>query len=500
MSRSLALAFAVALAAAACRPKTEPAAPPTPPAAAPAADLPSAPSPVVAIAEAPSPVAAPAAPSATEADVRQLLDAWQKAQNEGAYSLYASLYANRMTGIRRVGHVARGFGKAAWLADRKRMFGRAMQVGVADVRVTLAGATPQVRFTQTFETGNFKDTGEKVLTLVNEAGQWRIAKEEMLTSTVLDGQLPPQPVAPEQAALVIQAHGQTWLTLGTQEIARAEGKAEAVEIGSPAVAKKALPAAHQPKGWLGRDVVVYAATGKACEGQVAEVAVLARVVPHFAQVQEWQDAKVKPAASEIALQIWDLGADSAVVAARVKPYDLAGNDAACTGALFGRAATLPPPVLLGRDQTKAGAMREAGLAAMRAEAAYLAIGRDFVAEVEPPRPVHWDQFEHSKAEVTGFEGHGQRLVVTHAKAGGGCGGFFGEYLAVWLAQPGQPDVWRLQLASQPKDGADEVPQAAVDVDGDGVFELLSPSVVWRRQGATWRPWRGLNVPNYDCPC
>jgi hypothetical protein len=118
--------------------------------------------------------------------VRALVDAWVQAQNAGNFAAYSSLYAERFTGIKRVGHRARRYDtRAQWLADRKKMFAQPMtvQASLEGMRANAGGMA--VRVHQRFASGSFADAGYKVLELVEQPdGALRITREEMLASLV----------------------------------------------------------------------------------------------------------------------------------------------------------------------------------------------------------------------------------------------------------------------------------------------------------------------------
>jgi len=136
---------------------------------------------------------------------------------------------------------------------------------------------------------------------------------------------------------------------------------------------------------------------------------------------------------------------------------------------------------------------------MRKTMYHQAIQKTYAGEVEPPRPLHWDQYDRAIASVTSFEGPGERLVATRARAGAACGGFWGEMVAVWVARP-RGEWFVLQLASDPRLGDARLPEVAADTDGDGVPELVGPDQVWRKAGTTYRPALTLPIPDFDCPC
>jgi ketosteroid isomerase-like protein len=118
-------------------------------------------------------------------DAEALLAAWLAAQNRGDYPAYQALYADRFTGVRRSGVKIRRFDRAGWMADRTRMFKKPMVVAAEALVVIAHGAQTHLFFTQTFEQGTYKDTGRKWMALERTAGGMRIAREEMLDSTLI---------------------------------------------------------------------------------------------------------------------------------------------------------------------------------------------------------------------------------------------------------------------------------------------------------------------------
>lgn len=132
--------------------------------------------------------AAPAAPvtgAPTEKQATDLLAKWVAAQNAGDADAYQTMYAATFEGVRRSGKKATTFDRAGWIADRTKMFKKPMQVAATGATVTMAGAKATVRFTQTWGSGSYRDTGTKEIVLVLDAAEPRIAREEMLDSKVL---------------------------------------------------------------------------------------------------------------------------------------------------------------------------------------------------------------------------------------------------------------------------------------------------------------------------
>lgn len=474
-------------AAAADGPAAAQAAPPEAPAAALAA----------AATAAVAPAAAATAVQAVEiTEARALVDAWLEAQNKGDFDAYQRLYAQRMTGVRRSGEVAKSFARAGWMADRRRMFAKQMQVTASDVQIS-PGPTAAVSLTQQFASGNFSDVGPKRLVLVREGGAVRIAREEMLASQVLDGAQPAEPVPAEQLAIALRGGDQLWLAVAPAGAAQGDGALRLWSREGPATASRPGSWPEALQGWRDRDVVLYGPAGEVCRAQVEAAELVAQVVPHFGRVQSWKGEDGTPPASDkdIAQEIFDQAGAARVLGAKLKP-----TRGDCRGAVWGRASNLAPAVIYDRADMPASALRVAAEAALRGLEKYKKFQREFVEQVPAPRAAFWDLHGGAKADVTVLVGGGRQVALVHAQAGEVCGGFGAELLTAWDVKALPGGEVKLRLISDER-GADlQLPVTAADVDGDGEPELIAPRQIWRRAGATWRPATTWALPYFDCPC
>ncbi len=107
-------------------------------------------------------------PEIDSARVKATVEAWAKSQNEGNFEDYKGLYAERFTGVKRVGPKVSQFDRKGWLKDRERMFKKKVTVTLEDMNVHTVSNSAVVRVTQTWASGTFKDTGPKQLVLVPE--------------------------------------------------------------------------------------------------------------------------------------------------------------------------------------------------------------------------------------------------------------------------------------------------------------------------------------------
>lgn len=124
-------------------------------------------------------------PEGGEEEARDLVEAWVEAQNGRDFARYAALYAAEFRGVRRSGKKVVELDQAGWLADRKRMFGKPMQVVVEDLVIGRDGDAVTATFTQTWSSGTYSDRGPKRMHLEVRAGALRIVREEMLDSQLL---------------------------------------------------------------------------------------------------------------------------------------------------------------------------------------------------------------------------------------------------------------------------------------------------------------------------
>jgi hypothetical protein len=126
-----------------------------------------------------------------------LVEKWRVAQNRGDFDAYRALYAAGFVGVRRSGARTVSFDRDGWLRDRARMFKKPMRVDVAELKTARTPTGWQASFIQTFQSGDWRDRGEKRLALVDESGELRIAREELVASERLPPGGAPAPTKPK---------------------------------------------------------------------------------------------------------------------------------------------------------------------------------------------------------------------------------------------------------------------------------------------------------------
>ncbi len=455
-----------------------------------------------------TPDAAPPAPTVTAraelsaSDAQAVVDAWVRAQNGGDFAAYQALYAQRFTGVKRAGPRVTRFDRAGWMTDRGVMFRSAMSVAMRDVTVSTGPDGATVRFTQDFSQGRFHDTGPKVIELVREGGALRIAREEMLASSLVAG--PNTPAAPTPGTLMpIFSYGDrrfVMLAAAPDDGSWATGDATLVSRATQdVVTRRAVRVEALPEALRALDGVAirtYHAEGAGCEATLGARAILGRVDVHFGVEQMWQGEQPDgthgaPASdAQVASDAW---AQSEGGYALVAELDGSCGD----GALWARVAAMPEAPRFVESDAPAVMMR-AALARVRALPAWTALQRDYRAN--GGTSTAWDSHASSslpQVHVWQVEGSPRRFVVVQMRtAVGGCAEFSGALTVVFEANA----AGALTLRSDGTNPGSFEPTAATDLDGDGVPEFLTEHGYVRTVGTVFREVSAWVVPSHDCDC
>lgn len=371
------------------------------------------------------------------------------------------------------------------------MFARPMRVSAAQLslRVTPGGAN--VEFEQTWSSATYRDVGVKRLVIIPTREAPRIAREEMQSSVTAG------PEARPATGDLLLVHRDGLILSATPDTSWASTPARLKTPGrvvTREVDENRLPAALRT--WKGRSVRAFSADGSECVAEVAGFSLRAEVVPHFGMEQHWRGELGQPPADpqEIANEVWDLAANGGrVVIGRLEPP--------CSGSLWAlpQEKTLP---IIARDAPAAPELRDAVLRSFRASRNHQQIQKEFVAGGREQHQL-WDMSEPDALRLFVFAAPGKPPVVTvSAKAGTGCGDFYGALSAVFVARAaGKP---QLELVDEPS--ALE-PLAVFDLDGDGSFEILfapepasDERSLWRSRAKGGSLMELFAIPNLDCPC
>src|SRR5215207_6993181 len=221
---------------------------------------------------------------ASGAKLEALVERWRSAQNSGDFAAYEQLYAKRFVGIKRVGQQTFRFDRKRWLLDRKGMFAHKPEITTRELTMVDLGKTAVVRFEQTFASKSFKDVGTKQLVLLEEDGELRIGREELLTSLVTGGA---GVVEFPDFAFVVHHGGRAFALLERRD-AEPGAATEFVDFESalsPLTSEQALPSSR--RALTQRQLTLYGEGGEVCRSRVARVITLSLAIPHFGQRQQW---------------------------------------------------------------------------------------------------------------------------------------------------------------------------------------------------------------------
>jgi ketosteroid isomerase-like protein len=409
---------------------------------------------------APSPAPGPAKPTPAsppgiaESRARALVSSWLQAQNSGDFAAYSALYAERLTGIKRVGAQARSFARAAWLEDRQRMFQNPMTVDASNVQVFPGIGSVAITFQQSWESGTFKDVGPKQLIVVEQGDALKIAREEMLSSVVLSSRRSQQASAATGFRFVVDG----LVVLGAAGEGWSQGPYRLIER-DPFIAERdaqltALPPEHA--GVVGKPVELYSASGS-CTATIGTLKIQVGVTPHFGVTQQWEDSfgdvGRKASDAEIARDVFGMA----------QGWLVAELEGECRGdyARLGGAATIQLRAAEPDEALKRGTRREQmKLASWKKEQERYRSENGATGD--------WDRHGTYNNKVAVFDDAraNRRIVVIAALAGEGCGEWTGSHTAVFSVDSG--GAYRLLGELE---GYFEA-SAAFDLDGDGQIELL----------------------------
>lgn len=411
-----------------------------------------------------------------ESEVRAVFDQWLKAQNDSDFAAYEATYARKFEGIKRVGAKTSKFDRDGWVKDRARMFKKKMNVTADEVKIATSGKTAVVTFTQTWESGTFKDVGPKQLVIAQDASGLRIAREEMMSSTVVGAASNAAPYNPDQAASVIEKGQFVVLKPSAGDLGVGPIRPESRAYS----ATRAVDPAKWPqaKTWDGRKMEVYGPSGKVCDTTVESVEILTRAYPHFGDVGHWDSEKRSDA--YVAEQIWGLAGDQALVVAR-----LADAKKCASGVWAKPAGSAATPIA---EVKIDGDLRAKVKKQFQALPGYAAILGEFKGDGGEGDV--W--YDDSLFEIRRFGDY----ATVYAQGGMGCGQFYGEIWAIFEIRGDD-----LVVLSDPRNPGHLIrPAAAPDTDGDGKPEFFGDRAIATPVGTVWRVTQPLDVPYFDCPC
>lgn len=409
----------------------------------------------------------------TPESANKVLDHWLRTQNEGNFSAYSKLYAQKFVGVKRAGPRVTRYDHDGWLKDRGRLFDKPMQVTAAQIDIAVFGTTAEIQFSQKWKSGSYEDVGSKRLLLVWNDDAFEIAREEMLESEVVGS-----PSDREAGNLYFLVSGGLELAgvpapkgRGDVQLIRPSTGQAVWEARAPLDEQTLDPDVRRLKGMLVR-------VDNQCEAKITGFELTSRVTPHFGQTNQWTCFASPPDCTptpdpEIAAQVFDMGKQAVV--------------ALLDGCHEGRVARLSSaPRLI--ESTSPG---NRGLESVAREA--FAQLREVNTGDEPG----WWKAHLAVTSFVHPTSH-QELVVASSSNRQGCNGAR-AFLQVWTVVDGK-------LSPLSSSFRDATARRAFDADADGSLELLLESN--EPDGTEWILWdpetgrdRLTQSFSYrDCPC
>jgi len=423
--------------------------------------------------------------------VRAFVGRWAAAQNAHDFAAYSALYAERFSGLKRVGSYAKRFDRRGWLKDREPMLQGSSSVRVSELQVTPTPGAARVVFKQDFSAPGFQDSGQKELFLLAQGTSIVISREEMLVSRVALS-------APPASGALFAFHRDGIVLESVVAPSALPAKPRLVARQSDdvyVVAASVTPTEvdESTRGWLGRSVTVYAKDGTRCSGAVARFELRVAVVPHFGMIQTWngEAGQPKASASQIATEIWN-------VAREDERFVVGVLDHACHGqwATEGAAAWLPA-------RPAPAPLRASAIAAFKALPRYRELQAGFVTENSDTEHA-WEEVDGELTVVQVRSATEPALVIVSARAGSGCNSFSGALTAIWRVAAGGA----LELRQVIDSGSDLMQtHGAIDAGGGAGLALLTgpdglQDAVWALQPTATGYERRLlfSTAFWDCGC
>ncbi len=419
-----------------------------------------------------------------KARVQQLVTRWLEAQNDSDMEDYRALYATRMVGVKRAGARVSHYNASGWFKDREVLFRRALDVTIDEVEIIAAPKSALVRFRQSWEEGELKQVSVKQLVVIEQDdGMLRIAREEMLSEALMTH---PQAGALSRGAFTHVHHltgllaldlgkaAPGWQTSDDATLLNAQG-----QMTAP-VDELALPAAL--RALTEERFKLYSAEREVCEVSVTGFKLLNDVIAPKRNRVRWRQERMSQA--QIVQDLYHLPQKDQRLIGVLQP------NAKCANALFGRAAALPEPHLYAVSSPK-GSLAKRMLAAFAKTDIYQEAQREHLGADDEP----WLNGQPNQMLVA-KRGDDTLLLI-------GEGEFKCEpYTTAWTTwRTSSPDdlaSWR--EVPMERDGVLPRIEAVVDLDHDGVLELVSKHQLFKQIDGVYESVSDKTPIDYTCPC
>jgi hypothetical protein len=313
--------------------------------------------------------------------------------------------------------------------------------------------------------------------IVETPDGFRIAREEMLRSTVLDG-----PGSPKATGFAVLDDGNRWLVVGDGLAATTTGTPV---LGNPgegfeySVREDVEGLGESWSKLVGAQVTVYP-SGTTCT--IPGFNVLTVLTPHFGTSGEWRDAGLQGQA--LAEAVASAGGATYLVA------DLSG----CAGHPGDVVGVIGEPATVYAKADDA-ALEAKALAAFARHESYAALQDDYASSYGGQGPWTEADLGEVTTDVWKSPDGKQTYVLVAARAGNGCGDFSGELALLYRAAKGKLE----ELAELPV-GTGPIARHLLDTNRDGHPEVAGHAALWAWDGAAYASVYELDLGFRDCGC
>ena len=429
-----------------------------------------------------------------EPEVRALLASWLDAQNTGDFDQYSALYNERFFGVKRSGPRTVEYDRAGWLDDRGRMF-EGLTVEANDIEITTSSRTAVIRFTQRWATARYEDVGPKQLVLAWTGDRLAIAREEMLSSTIVNDQRANATTQTVGARPVVSVADTPYLIIDhdVPETVVLTGRPRSEERGFAAshAVEMAGSGAEANRGNIfaaGATVRLFGESGQRCEATLGDRRVLARMEPHFGSLQAWDGEHGERASdATVASEVFGMGHHVLVA-------ELAGAEGDCGEALWAEPAGRPGATAYERV-TLSPEIDTVVRGEFRRSQTYRRLQEAFESDYGGTSP--WPEYDGPGVSVQAFGTElAPRVIVVSALGGPGCGDFSGAMAAVFRVSG---DGEELTVEEGPVMLEHSLDVASV-LELSGATYLLTEHAFWQLGAEEVERWMNFEVPSFDCPC
>ncbi len=414
-------------------------------------------------------------------EAKQFLNDWLASQNNSDYEAYSALYATKFEGVKRVGSKAYHYNQKKWLKDRARMFRKKVTVEADDIKVLASPKVVIVQFTQTWASGSYKDVGPKQLVLFKEKDQLQIAKEEMMSSTIL---------GKENADMVLKNRDKSFLfTKQGKYVVLAKVKnskwgASDYELLNNYTVKQSVNEENvtEYQQWLNRELYTYGRTGEEGKAKVTGLYIISQAQPHWGMVGAYESGEVsKEAYTE---DLVGMSADYAYLVAELDTDDVS------------YASVHPQTGLsVAGKEVKGEILQTELLSLLKKTDKYKDYQNDYSADYKG----EWIESEDARISLTEFDFNSKKYVHGAIAVGHGCGDFYGAMSILWEVTNG--DIKIVSIFNLSEDYLRTFkPDYMTDFDNDGEVELWDDEMLIKNDGKEWTDVEYIQIGYFSCPC